>query len=290
VLYPDTADERVLDPDATLGLSVATMEQLATDSARTWKVGALATLSGITVRTLHHYDQIGLLCPLEQTASGHRLYGPADVSRLYRILALRQLGFGLGDIAGLLDDPDWALAAMVRRHADEIERTIETATRLRTHLRAITAELDQARDATPETLFTILEDMSVLDTPIRSTTTLLVYNDLIAAHSYLSEVFGLAPGELERDESGRGVHGELFAGDQVIWLHPAGSDYQSPQQLGAVSAMTVVAVNDVDEHHATSRNKGADIISPPVDQPYGVREYGARDLEGHLWYFHAALA
>ncbi|MGH3481002.1 MAG: MerR family transcriptional regulator [Pseudonocardiaceae bacterium] len=57
----------------------------------TWKVGQLARLTGLTVRTLHHYDQVGLLCPSARTPSGHRLYGDQDV----RIVALRELGLPL---------------------------------------------------------------------------------------------------------------------------------------------------------------------------------------------------
>jgi uncharacterized glyoxalase superfamily protein PhnB len=50
-----------------------------------------------------------------------------------------------------------------------------------------------------------------------------------------------------------------------------------------------LAVDDADAHHARAVQAGADVIEKPIDQPYGVREYGARDLEGHLWYFHSAL-
>jgi uncharacterized glyoxalase superfamily protein PhnB len=53
--------------------------------------------------------------------------------------------------------------------------------------------------------------------------------------------------------------------------------------------MTVVAVDDADTHHARSVAAGALIVETPVDQPYGVREYGARDPEGQLWYFHSPL-
>ncbi len=70
---------------------------------RTWKVGELAKQTGLTVRTLHHYDEIGLLKPSRRTRSGHRLYGEADVQRLYRILALRRLGFALSEIETVLD-------------------------------------------------------------------------------------------------------------------------------------------------------------------------------------------
>ena len=53
--------------------------------AQVWKVGALAELTGLTVRALHHYDHIGLLTPSGRSSSGHRLYNADDVARLYRI-------------------------------------------------------------------------------------------------------------------------------------------------------------------------------------------------------------
>jgi DNA-binding transcriptional MerR regulator len=68
-------------------------------------VGRLAQLSGVTVRTLHHYDQAGLLCPSGRSDSGYRLYGTDDVQRLQQILFYRELGFRLDDVGALLDDP-----------------------------------------------------------------------------------------------------------------------------------------------------------------------------------------
>ncbi|HSI80282.1 MAG TPA: MerR family transcriptional regulator, partial [Solirubrobacterales bacterium] len=73
------------------------------EDATTYTVGRLAALAGITVRTLHHYDEIGLLAPSERSKSGYRLYGPGDVGRLREILTYRELGFGLEEIAALLD-------------------------------------------------------------------------------------------------------------------------------------------------------------------------------------------
>lgn len=254
-----------------------------------WRVGRLAEATGVTVRTLRHYDQTGLLRPSGQTSGGHRVYDQQNVTRLYRILALRRLGFSLAEIGSLLDDPEWDLAAMVTRHATQTEHTITIATRLAAHLRVILGELNRSHETQPDTLFRIMEEMSMLDTPVRDTTTLLVYDDLAAAHAYLSETFGLTPGALEHNAEGRAVHGELFAGDHAIWLHPTAEGYRSPRQLGAASSMTVIAVDDADAHHAHAREHGAEIIEAPVSQPYGVREYGARDLEGHLWYFHSPL-
>lgn len=254
-----------------------------------WRVGELAELTGVTVRTLRHYDQSGLLQPSGRTSGGHRLYDPDNVARLYRILALRRLRFGLADIRALLDDPEWDMAAMVSRHAAETERALAATARLSTHLRAITHVIDNSGHASSDDLFTIMEEMTMLDSPVRGTTTLLVYDDLPAAHAFLIETFGLTGGPIERSPDGTAVHAEVYAGDQALGLHPSGEGYRSPRELGAVSSMVVIAVDDVDAHHERAREHGATIVKEPTDQRYGVREYGVRDLEGHLWYFHTPL-
>ena len=73
-------------------------------SQRLWKVGELAERTGLTVRTLHHYDAIGLLSPSGRTGSnhgsGHRLYTAADVARLQQILSLKMLGFSIAGATG----------------------------------------------------------------------------------------------------------------------------------------------------------------------------------------------
>ena len=74
-------------------------------TARPLTVGQLARLSGVTVRTLHHYDETGLLRPTGRTEAGYRLYDADDVTRLQQILFYRELGFALDEVAELLDDP-----------------------------------------------------------------------------------------------------------------------------------------------------------------------------------------
>ncbi|MFR9757048.1 MerR family transcriptional regulator [Streptomyces sp. TR06-5] len=66
----------------------------------------MAELAGVSVRTLHHYDDIGLVPPSERTGGGYRAYSPRDVERLREVLGYRRLGFGLREIADLVDDPD----------------------------------------------------------------------------------------------------------------------------------------------------------------------------------------
>ncbi|MCW2904909.1 MAG: transcriptional regulator [Streptosporangiaceae bacterium] len=71
-----------------------------------YSVGQVAGVAGITVRALHHYDEIGLLCPSGRSHAGHRRYDDADLDRLQQILFYRELGFPLDEVAALLDDPD----------------------------------------------------------------------------------------------------------------------------------------------------------------------------------------
>ena len=67
-----------------------------------WKIGDLAKLTGLTLRTLRFYDQIGLFSPSEYTESGHRLYSESDLSRLHQILSLKELGLSLDEIKSAL--------------------------------------------------------------------------------------------------------------------------------------------------------------------------------------------
>jgi len=78
-------------------------------------VGRVAEMAGVTVRTLHHYDDIGLVRPSARTAGGYRAYSAGDVERLRQVLAYRQLGFGLREIAALVGDPAADAVTHLRR-------------------------------------------------------------------------------------------------------------------------------------------------------------------------------
>lgn len=83
-----------------------------------YRIGEVAKLAGVTIRTLHHYEQIGLLVPGSRTDAGYRLYTDADIDRLSRVLYYRELGFPLDDIAHLLDDVSMPrLEHLERQHA-----------------------------------------------------------------------------------------------------------------------------------------------------------------------------
>jgi MerR family transcriptional regulator, thiopeptide resistance regulator len=70
-----------------------------------YSVGRVAALSGVTIRTLHHYDEIGLLSPGGRSAAGYRIYEESDLERLQQILFYRELGFVLKEISTIVDDP-----------------------------------------------------------------------------------------------------------------------------------------------------------------------------------------
>jgi MerR family transcriptional regulator, thiopeptide resistance regulator len=263
--------------------------ETATGPDQVWKVGALAQASGLTVRALHYYEQIGLLRPSRRSPAGHRLYDATDVARPYRISLLRRMGFPLDQITSVLDDPEWQLAAAVDRHLGHTQRQAASAARLCNQLATMAAELVRQENPSPEQLFSTLEEMAMLDGTIHSTTGLLVYDDISAAQDYIVRVFGLTAGVMELDAEGNVGYREVRAGHQVIGLHPSSKDFQSPSSAGTVTGMTVIAVDDADAHYARSVGAGAEIVEEPVDQPYGIREYGARDPEGQLWFFHSPL-
>jgi DNA-binding transcriptional MerR regulator len=88
-------------------------------------VGEVAELAGVTVRTLHHYDELGLLTPSGRSEAGYRLYSYEDLSRLREILIWRALGFSLTDIGSLLDDPGHDRLTALERQRELIEHELD---------------------------------------------------------------------------------------------------------------------------------------------------------------------
>lgn len=87
-------------------------------------VGQVARLAGVTVRTLHHYDELGLLSPTERTSAGYRRYTDADLERLQQVLWYRELGFALEEIQEILDDPGTDQMTHLRRQHELLQRRI----------------------------------------------------------------------------------------------------------------------------------------------------------------------
>jgi len=123
-----------------------------------YTVGQLAEMAGVTVRTLHHYDRIGLLRASERTEGGYRRYEPRDVERLHRVLSYRELGISLDQIAALLDgagaDPLTHLRRQERLLRDRIARLEEMLAATHTMMEAHQMNLN----LTPEERFELFGD------------------------------------------------------------------------------------------------------------------------------------
>jgi MerR family transcriptional regulator, thiopeptide resistance regulator len=122
-----------------------------------WKVGELAGATGLTVRTLHHYDAIGLLRPSRRTPSGHRLYGAPDVARLQQVTSLRQLGFPLEQIRDLLDRRGVSPREIVALHLARVREQIELQRTLCGRLEAIARALEAAEEVSAGELIRTIE-------------------------------------------------------------------------------------------------------------------------------------
>jgi MerR family transcriptional regulator, thiopeptide resistance regulator len=103
-------------------------------------VGRLADRFAVTVRTLHHYDEIGLLRPSRRTAAGYRVYTDSDVTRLQHVIVYRRLGFGLEDIARILDEPDADVVSHLRRQRDAVMTRLD-------ELSGLVVAIDRALEA-----------------------------------------------------------------------------------------------------------------------------------------------
>jgi DNA-binding transcriptional MerR regulator len=127
------------------------------------KVGELAAAARLTVRTLHHYDSIGLLRPSARSDAGYRLYGRDDVARLHQIQALRAFGMSLSDIGLYLDSPAGTPLMVVERQLAALERRIAEAARMREQLQRLRTQLADGAQPELATWLNTLEQMSMYE-------------------------------------------------------------------------------------------------------------------------------
>lgn len=118
----------------------------------------------------------------------------------------------------------------------------------------------------------------------------LNYEDTGAMLEWLARAFGLTPRHTMRDGEGVVVHAEMALEEGVVMLDSPGGSFRNPKHLGQVTQSLYVYIDDVEGHCERARAAGAEIIEEPTDQPYGDRRYGARDPEGHHWYFASRIA
>ncbi|MFC7533103.1 MerR family transcriptional regulator [Actinoplanes sp. GCM10030250] len=131
-----------------------------------WRIGELARVTGVTVRTLHHYDRVGLLAPSTRTAGGHRCYTGGDVRRLHAILALRGFGLSLAEISRTLDGADADPRAVLRGQLDVTDERIRRAMQLRARLLAVLSALDRMAEPSASEFITLIEEMIAVEAPL----------------------------------------------------------------------------------------------------------------------------
>jgi DNA-binding transcriptional MerR regulator len=127
-------------------------------AAGSYSVGRLADVSGVTIRTLHHYDEIGLLSPGGRSDAGYRVYEDSDLERLQRILFYRELGFTLKEISTIIDDPNTDSMGHLRRQRGLL---VERMERLSAMVDAVDYEMEARKmdiKLTPEERFEVFGD------------------------------------------------------------------------------------------------------------------------------------
>ena len=124
---------------------------------------------------------------------------------------------------------------------------------------------------------------------VQRITTRIAYEDPDAALEFLERAFGFPERKRMRieDQDGSIILTEIQIADSYLMIGPASShDIASPRSTGSPTESLMIYVDDVDGHFLRARANGAVIIADPCDQYWGDRRYEAKDLEGHLWFFH----
>jgi DNA-binding transcriptional MerR regulator len=127
------------------------------------KVGDLAKQSGVSVRTLHYYDEIGLLSPSHRTEAGYRLYGKEDIIRLQQIVSLRQIGFSLEEIRECLEHRSFSFDRVIQLHTARLREQIELSQKLLNRLEAIAQAVSSMQAVSVEAVIQTIEAMNMLE-------------------------------------------------------------------------------------------------------------------------------
>ena len=130
-------------------------------SPRLWAIGELAAATGVSARSLRHYDRIGLLVPSGRTAAGHRRYTDVEVRRLHHLVVLRGFGLSLAG-AGQVLDGGVDSVTLLRRQAERVADQLAAALRLQRTLAEVLARFDDVDEPRPEDLITLLEEMTTM--------------------------------------------------------------------------------------------------------------------------------
>lgn len=136
---------------------------MTTTEKSQFRVGELARLSGLSVRALHHYDEIGLLCPSQRAPNGYRLYERADIARLQAIQSLQSLGFSLGEVRECLERHVFAPDHILELHIARLEERIAAQKTLCARLESVRAALRNKREIPLEELLALIEHTQMIE-------------------------------------------------------------------------------------------------------------------------------
>jgi DNA-binding transcriptional MerR regulator len=124
-----------------------------------WKVGELAKITGLTIRTLRYYDQIGLFSPSGRTEAGYRLYTDHDLTRLQQILSLKELGLSLEQIKSILTGSTISLYDIVSMQMDRLRKNIKNQQKLLLELEHIINLMQENKPLTVENYTKLMQVM-----------------------------------------------------------------------------------------------------------------------------------
>lgn len=194
----------------------------------TLRVGELARRTGLTVRTLHHYDDIGLLVPAERSDAGHRHYTDADLARLQQITALRSVGLSLDVVRSVLDGETDPVHAIERQLA-HLRETLALQQQLTARLESLAARYRTGPPVTADDLIHTIQLTTMLEkhnTPEQLDT----LKQRARARPDLGDRRAF-----RRPHSGRDFAGRVRVAEEVLTETPwgGGSSYEDSLACGA---------------------------------------------------------
>lgn len=190
-----------------------------------WTVGETAELTRVSVRTLHHYDAIGLLMPSERSEAGYRLYTPDDLTRLRRILTFRELGFALADILKLLQADEHEQRQALELQAARLRAELHATER---RLRAVTSLLQEEQPMSQADIKQIFDDFNPSEYEAEAEQR---WGDTAAYRQSAERMKRYTPADLERMKvEGAALHARYVA------LMDAGIPADSPQAAEVAEA------------------------------------------------------
>ncbi len=128
-----------------------------------WRVGELAKRTGVSVRAMHWYEEIGLMSPSQRSEAGHRLYAAEDLGRLQQIRSLRQLGFSLDEIRACLGERQFSPQQVIALHLGRLDQEIALQQRLRARLESIAVRYGAAEAVSAEEFIQAIEAMTMME-------------------------------------------------------------------------------------------------------------------------------